>query len=364
MPFQVRVRDFQSIGDASIEVDGLTVITGPNNSGKTALIRAIYGAFVNAKGTSFVRQGKDSTKVELSFADGRTMTWEKGPKVNRYELDGKALNRVGSGAPAETQALGVIPIEASGRELWPQFAHQFVGQIFLLNEPGSVLAEAIANVDKVGVLNESLRLSQSDRRSAASDLKLRLGDVAKQEEALLRFDGLDLAVEKVREVEARRKELSKDKKALDEFLGLRGRWTTSQKAVSDLLPVRAIPMVSSELTTRLKKTDMALEWAIGISKRLSHAKTERDVAERAKEAASSSRAFPDPKSVLEARTRLEEARALATRLKAAVEAVDTLTSRISNLHKDHAVSEGAVRSLFNESGLCPFCGVTHATPTC
>ncbi len=40
---KVRVKNFQSIREAEVEVKGLTVITGPNNSGKTAFMRAVKG---------------------------------------------------------------------------------------------------------------------------------------------------------------------------------------------------------------------------------------------------------------------------------------------------------------------------------
>lgn len=363
MPFRVHVRDFQSIGDAVIEVDGLTVITGPNNSGKTALIRAIYGAFTNARGTSFVRLGKDSTRVEVTFSDGRSLVWEKGAKVNRYELDGSPLNRVGSGAPAETKTLGITSVEAAGRELWPQFAHQFVGQIFLLNEPGSVLAEAIADVDKVGVLNEALRLSQSDRRSAVSDLKLRLGDVEKGEQALLRFEGLDAVVVRVQGLERRRVEIGGVQRSLQDFRGLRARWSTSQKAVEDLLPVRSLPTVSDELVTRTKKTSTALEWARGVSRRLRQAKSEREACVQAADTIRA-RALPDPKAVQEAKSRLEATRSLMAKVGTATQTVESLRSRLGNLDKEHAASEQEVKSLFAESGQCPFCGVTHEDSSC
>lgn len=363
MPFSVRVRDFQSIGDATIEVDGLTIITGQNNSGKTALIRAIFGAFTNARGTSFVRSGSDSAKVDIVFSDGRALSWEKGAKANRYELDGKILNRVGAGAPAETKTLGVYSIEASGRELWPQFAHQFVGQIFLLDEPGSVLAEAIANVDKVGVLNEALRLSQSDRRSAASDLKVRLEDVTRGELEFQKFDGLDEAVVKVRSLGPLKVKIEAGRKIRTEMISLRDRWVSSKQAVSKLLPARGISIANEDSVTRAKKTSAALEWVTGSSRRLVRAKSERDQAQKILDGVRSM-VLPDPKMALETRVQLESVRVLATKWKTARETVETLTARLEALHKEHDSSVSEVKTLFRESGKCPFCGVNHENSSC
>jgi len=363
MPFRVRVRDFQSIEDATIEVDGLTVITGPNNSGKTALMRAVSGAFTNARGTKFVRHGKDSSKVELSFSDGRTLLWEKGEKVNRYELDGKALNRVGHGAPPETATLGVLPVEAAGRELWPQFAHQFVGQVFLLDEPGSVLAEAVANVDKVGVLNESLRLSQSDRRSAAVELKVRVEDVTKYEVALLQFNGLDEAVAKVKKAEMLRDEVADKGKSLEQVREIQSRLSVVAGTVGALTPVRTLPTVDSALVEKVKKIQTALDWSIQTSVRLVQAKADHD---RALDAAQSVRdtTLPDTQPVQDAFRRLEAARALTNRLTALEGTVTGLRVSLSGIESSHEAAVSDVQVLFEEAGSCPFCGVEHETSSC
>ena len=66
---KIQVKNFQSIKKAEVEVKGLTVITGPNNIGKSALARAISGVFSNLKGNSFVRKGESHCEVEVEFED-------------------------------------------------------------------------------------------------------------------------------------------------------------------------------------------------------------------------------------------------------------------------------------------------------
>jgi exonuclease SbcC len=407
MSFLVRVRDFQSIGETvTIEVNGFTVITGPNNVGKTALMRAIFGLCSNARGNSFVRYGKESARVEIEFQD-KKVAWEKGLKVNRYEVDGKAIDRVGAGVPDEVSGLGIGPIEAAGRELWPQFAHQFVGQIFLLDLPGSVLAEAIANVDKVGVLNEALRLSQSDRKSTASDLKLRSADVAKNEEALSKFDGLDSVVEKVREVVAKQEGIVESRKT---YLGLKGyrdrlsaanevvfalepvrripelpaesfsriqkvnraridllsyrdRYENSRKTAEILQPARQIASPTEEQVARIRKISQASDWTKGAKQRLEKAESERGIAETATERLSRT-SIPEPRLVREALERLTEVRTLSEKWKAAQGSVETLTVEVSSLTHEHSEAEKELSVLFQQSGRCPYCGVPHENSSC
>ena len=97
MATTVHVRDFQSIQDAIIIIDGFTVVTGPNNSGKSALQRAIRGVFTNPPAGSLVRHGAKYLSVTITFSDGQTVCWEKGSKVNRYIVNGKLIDNVGRG---------------------------------------------------------------------------------------------------------------------------------------------------------------------------------------------------------------------------------------------------------------------------
>jgi hypothetical protein len=199
VPITVRVRNVQSIRDATVVIDGFTVVTGPNNSGKTALQRGIRGVFTNAPAGPLVRHGADFLTVEIDFGDGNTVKWEKGwtkpnqkgSTVNRYTLNGVELSNVGRGCPPEVAALGVQSIRAGTQTVWPQVADQFSGVLFLVGSPGSAVAEAVADVERVGRLGTAQKLAESDQRSTLSTLKVRRTDEKALEKALERYAGLD-----------------------------------------------------------------------------------------------------------------------------------------------------------------------------
>lgn len=192
---KVRVENFQSIGNQTVEIDGFTVVTGTNNTGKSALMRAIHAVFTNPAPGSIVRHGASHAEVEITFNDGRNVVWKKGAKINEYWIDGAKLGEsAGRGVPAEVLDLGYRPIEAGGKKLWPQFAKQKSGDLFLLDLPGSAIADAVANVERIRVLNHALKSCESERRSVNSDLKLRRKDSEKLDERFVRFEGLDEAV--------------------------------------------------------------------------------------------------------------------------------------------------------------------------
>ena len=205
MPFKVRVRNFQSIEDAELVIDKLTVVTGTNNAGKSAFFRAVRGALTNARGSGFVRHGRGHCTVDIEdLESGRKLRWEKGAKVNRYIVDGKTFDRVGHGVPPEAQVFGVAAVSAGNSDLWPQIAPQITGVSFLLHEPGSVIAEAVADVDRVNQLGRALKACESDRRTAKNDLKTRREDAKILEERREGFSGLDEVVEALTELEERR----------------------------------------------------------------------------------------------------------------------------------------------------------------
>jgi exonuclease SbcC len=235
MSIKVRVRNFQSIEDGEIVIDGLTVLTGTNNAGKSAFFRAVRGAFTNARGSDFVRVGNSHCIVDLTFEDGQTLTWEKGSKINRYVINGKVYDRVGHGVPPEVAAFGVNPITVGNNvDLWPQIAPQVVGVTFLLDQPGSVVAEAVADVERVNQLNRALKSCDSDKRSAKAELKLRDKDRKELEEKLEVFVGLDDVVTKITELEVERGKAQKISKAILNLQKMGERYNQGKEAVDAL----------------------------------------------------------------------------------------------------------------------------------
>jgi len=254
VPITIRVQNFQSIKDATVVVDGFTVVTGANNSGKSALMRAVRAAFQNTRGTSFIRHGADKCIVDIDFGDGKTLKWEKGRGKGdkpTYVINGGKPLYPGQGVPDEVLKMGVRPITVGKDDVWPQFAPQFTGQLFLINQPGSVLAEAVSDVDKVSQLNQALRLTESDKRAASVELKIRRIDEETQTLELSRFKGLDNLVSEVSDLEAQGVQIVRIEKALASAKDLQDRLFRSQKAVDDLAGVDLVAVPPEDQSSSL-----------------------------------------------------------------------------------------------------------------
>lgn len=268
--FTVQVKNFQSLEDVDLEVSGLTVVTGTNNSGKSSLARSIQGVFANPRGFAYVRDGTSHCSVSVGFPDGSSVLWEKGEKVNSYTINGKTLNRVGQTVPKEVLSLGVQPVELTGRDpVWPQFAPQFTGQIFLLDQSGSSLAEAISDVERVRTLNEALRSAQSDQRSKVAERKVRESDITRLEGLEKLYIGLDAVGDSVTDLEKMFQEIAKLEGRLVYLRSLASRIQEVEKTIAYFLPVRDVCV--PEGLDKILKIDQALQWMSTMRDRVSSA---------------------------------------------------------------------------------------------
>ena len=237
MSFKIRIRNFQSIEDATLLIDGFTVITGPNNLGKSAVVRALKGIFTNPA-PSFVRHGASHATVEL-WQGGAYVRWEKGPKTNAYYLTVNGVDQTfekpGAMTPPEVlKAFRVAPIQVSNTSVWPQFSDALSGPVFLLDRPGSALAEVVADVERIQVLSKALKNSESEKRQIASTLKVRKTDQKKIAEQLEHLAPLDLIIAKFSSIEEKHSQISRMGSAYEKLQELKIRLVEAREAVDRL----------------------------------------------------------------------------------------------------------------------------------
>lgn len=240
MSIHVNIKNFKSLGETSVLISGFTIIVGTNNFGKSNLWRAIHGVFHNTPGSNIVREGSGEScaDVQVTFEDGNSILWQKGDKINRYEINGVPLEKVGRGAPEEVTSLGIGSIEIAGESWSPQFARQISGQIFMLDKPGSVLAEAISDVDSVARINGAMKLSEKDKRTALSNIKIRKEDLMGSLTTLKKFDELEEYIQKFSSLQKKRKKLCKDRENLRELKELQEQLESTRESKEALEPFR------------------------------------------------------------------------------------------------------------------------------
>lgn len=266
---KIKIKNFQSLKDIELDVSGLTILTGSNNTGKSAVIRAVSGVFNNTRGNSFVRYGETHSTVAVEWSDTEQVTWEKGKGTNRYTINGKVFDKVGSSPPEELKDLGVYALKAGGKEVSPQLAPQFTGQVFLLDQPGSVIADCIADSERVVGLNKALKESDKQKRGFNSVLKVREGDLIKIESKLEAYEGLDEAIAECERLAKDEAKIAKANRMMIWITEKRDALQEEREVLSTLEPVSQIEIPN---ISELKQEVETLEWAQHTRSKIKEAK--------------------------------------------------------------------------------------------
>lgn len=330
MPLKVRVQNYQSIEDAEIVLDGLTVITGTNNAGKSAFFRAIQGAFTNARGHAFVRHGtKHCTVTITDIETEQTLVWKKGKGINTYVVNGKEYPKVAHGLPPEADIFGVRGIHAGSQELWPQIATQLTGVGFLVHETGSTVAEAVADVDRVNQLSRALKSCESDRRSAKSDLKVRVSDGKLLDTRMEAFAGLEDVASTVEDISKKHATATKMRQAAANLRKLAQRRSAAKSAVTQLqgLDEASSKVPESERLDQVAKVQRSLQKAQDLATKYNTATSQVQVLQGLDEVTEK---IPS-KDRFDEVSKAQEALHEANRLKAEKSAVETTLDQLAAL---------------------------------
>lgn len=165
-----------SHGKTVIELaDGLTVLTGPNNCGKSALVSALQIVASNGRTKHVMRHGSKVCRITVETDDDQTIVWERKKSTVKYTINGEDVHRVGQGVPEnlhESLRLAKVTTEsgATKNEYDIHFGEQ-KSPVFLLNETGSRAAAFFASSSDAASLVEMQHLHRTRTTRARSDAK-------------------------------------------------------------------------------------------------------------------------------------------------------------------------------------------------
>jgi exonuclease SbcC len=192
----IKITDFQPYEKVDIILHpGINCILGRNNSGKTAILRALRLVFFNRpEGAEFVRYGAKNTTVEISYNDN-TIKRIKG-KLNSYELNGSIYSSFGRDIPPEIiNALGfsVIQVDRNIYELNYSSAHEAP---FFVSETPAMAGKIFSKLGE-HTLGDLVLLDKSINTANATVRKLNVEKtvISKQkteiEEQLIQYEGVE-----------------------------------------------------------------------------------------------------------------------------------------------------------------------------
>jgi energy-coupling factor transporter ATP-binding protein EcfA2 len=138
---------------------GLTVLIGPNNCGKSALVAALQILCHNENSTYVKRHGQKECAVVVHTSEGNVIEWRRKTSP-RYIINGVEHSRLGNaGVPAELHSLLRLPLVADEDD--DSFNVHFGSQkspIFLLNSRAGAAAKFFASS------SDAIRLLEMQQR--------------------------------------------------------------------------------------------------------------------------------------------------------------------------------------------------------
>ena len=183
---EVHVRDFQSLRRVELALGKFTVVMGPSNVGKTAVLRAIRMVAQNVSSPKVaVAQGATSAQATLLFEDGKVSA-QRGPLVSVYTLDGDSYPKSGQAVPDDV-ANFLRFVEVEGETLNFAFQHDLP---FLLDVTSGTAAKVFGDLTNVNRILDAVKEAVRRRREVQSVLKVRRGDVESLKEKAQEFRGI------------------------------------------------------------------------------------------------------------------------------------------------------------------------------
>lgn len=288
----IYIEDFQSHSKTNISLGGpgeLTVIVGPTDSGKTAIVRGLRLLMYNVpQGTDYIRVGRNMAAVAVELADGTKVVRERSKSVNRYRIvkqgaTPQVFEGFGNSVPLEVQeATGVRTVSIGDTiDLALNLSQQLDGPFLGKSVSGPAKAKilgALAGTEEVDEAQRTLgtdlhRAGQEEKRLAAEieNLDARIGEYDYLPALAERIEALKTLLEAVRSAQSRLQGLKTAKTKLDSInaqrmqaLTIIARWANlsgaiihAESAETALIRLQAL---KGHLTTLRRISDEWSRW--------------------------------------------------------------------------------------------------------
>lgn len=187
---RIELKNFMSHEHTVIEpACGLTVIAGPNNCGKSAIVTALQILCYNDESTFVMRHGEKECSIKVFTDDGHEIEWNRTKsKSTKYIIDGQQHDRLGRGGTPEElhQILKIQKVSCDNQEFDVHFGTQ-QNPVFLLNDSARAAAQFFASSsDAINLIAMQTRHKQKlrDRKQEQRRLTTELEEVGQKLERL------------------------------------------------------------------------------------------------------------------------------------------------------------------------------------
>ncbi len=170
---RIILENYMAHGRTVIEpAAGLTVLVGPNNCGKSAVVHALQTLCYNKPADFAVRHGEKDASVTVETDDGHVLTWQRRKGVVSYVIDGREIGRLRGDVPEDLHRYlrmpRIDPPNDSGDSFFVHFGLQ-KSPIFLLDDPPARAATFFASSSDAEKLLEMQKRHREKVKDARRD---------------------------------------------------------------------------------------------------------------------------------------------------------------------------------------------------
>lgn len=163
MAIELHGENFQSWEKFDLTLDGLSVVVGPSNLGKSAIFRSLMGLVRNSLGEAQIRRGSDGIRIEAVIDGHRIIATRPKKGSVSYEFDGEPFEKLDGAVPEKVADLGMGELRIGKVKLDPVFAKQF-GRPFMLEEGDAAMNTILGAFSSTEKLENGKR--EANRRIA------------------------------------------------------------------------------------------------------------------------------------------------------------------------------------------------------
>ncbi len=247
----ILLEDFQAHAMTYLPLSpGLTLLSGDNDIGKSAVVSALRSVFHNEADESVIRHHQKSARVTLDFGPDHVLRWERFAKGKiresflLYDADKGPQDSLYATNGAKNTPEWIEPVLGMGfiEDMDVQLRSQ-KSVIFLLDQPNSQRAKALAIGEDAGHVQTMIAIDKqenSDARKAISDGESQLEYLSRKVQIL---SPIVASSSRWEAIEASEHEMRQRKMELQVQTDLEYRWevSQSQQQVLELLSANPSP---------------------------------------------------------------------------------------------------------------------------
>ncbi|SHF04595.1 exonuclease SbcC [Desulfacinum infernum DSM 9756] len=284
---RIVIENFMAHGKTELELHpGVNVLTGPNNTGKSAVVEALRCVAENPPSKELIRHEAPRAVVRLDLDDGSYVQWERTSGSAVYKIgDGSGREetyaKFGRAVPEDVQAaLRIGSLETESGPIDIHIGNQKT-PIFLLDQTGSQAAAFFAASTEAEYLLQMQQELKTRTDMAQRDRRELQAALARTEKELERFGDLPRLCRSLEDAEALYEEIQGLQRAipaveglirsLERALGQQRAWRRKRE---ELARLEAPPRLSD--TEPLGRLILAVEKT---GRLLSRTRSDRDVLE-------------------------------------------------------------------------------------